>query len=45
MAGEMQVDAQTLRRHQADFHGFVRFMTIVIVLVVIILSGMAIFLL
>ncbi|MEJ0069952.1 MAG: aa3-type cytochrome c oxidase subunit IV [Pseudomonadota bacterium] len=39
------VDAQELRRHQADFHGFVRFITIVIVLVIVILGGMAIFLL
>ena len=39
------VDAQELRRHQADFHGFVRFITIVITLVIIVLGGMAIFLL
>jgi hypothetical protein len=43
MAGN--VDAQELRRHQADFHGFVRFITIVIVVVIGVLSGMAIFLL
>jgi hypothetical protein len=39
------VDAQELRRHQADFHGFVRFITIVITLVIVVLGGMAIFLL
>jgi hypothetical protein len=38
------VDAQELRRHQADFHGFVRFFTILITVVVVILAGMAIFL-
>jgi hypothetical protein len=39
------VDAQELRRHQADFHGFVRFITVVIAVVIVVLSGMAIFLL
>jgi hypothetical protein len=39
------VDAQELRRHQADFHGFMRFITVMITLIVIILGGMAIFLL
>ena len=43
MAGN--VDAHELSRHQADFKGFVKFMVWVIVLVVIVLSGMAIFLL
>jgi cell division protein FtsL len=40
-----QVDAQELARHQRDFSGFVRFIMTVIVLVVIVLAGMAIFLL
>jgi len=42
---EQAVDAQELARHQRDFGRFVRFMMTVIVLVVIILGGMAIFLL
>jgi len=40
-----RVDAQDLARHQRDFRGFVRFIVIVIALVVIVLGGMAIFLL
>ena len=43
MAGK--VDTHELARHQADFHGFVKFMMWVIILVIIVLSGMAIFLL
>ena len=39
------VDAHELARHQADFHGFVKFMVWVICLVIIVLSGTAIFLL
>ncbi len=39
------VDAQELARHQRDFSGFMRFVTIVVVLIIIIVSGMAIFLL
>ena len=39
------VDAHELARHQADFKGFVKFLVWVIVLVIIVLSGMAIFLL
>ena len=40
-----RVDAQELARHQRDFHGFVRFIVIVIAVVVVVLGGMAIFLL
>ena len=43
MAGK--VDAHELARHQADFSGFVKFIVWVIVLIVIVLSGLAIFLL
>ncbi len=39
-----QVDAQELRRHQADFHGFMHFVTIVIVLVIAVLGGTELFL-
>jgi hypothetical protein len=39
------VDAQELARHQHDFKGFVKFLVWMICLIVIVLSGMAIFLL
>jgi hypothetical protein len=42
---EQAVDTQELVRHERDFSRFVRFMVTVIVLVVIVLGGMAIFLL
>ena len=42
MAGK--VDAHELARHQADFGGFVKFLAWLIVAVIIVLSGMAIFL-
>ena len=42
---EQAVDGQELARHQRDFSRFVRFIVTVIVLVVIVLGGMAIFLL
>jgi hypothetical protein len=39
------VDAQELQRHQADFRGFVHFIMWVITIVILVLAGMAIFLL